>query len=144
MSLALRRIAMKRATRVRFLAQARRKRSRSSRGVPFTPSFGRKSATPASPPQTLRFESRAEIPVIHGGVEFAAERLCGKQRGRAINDSRFRIEVDAILLHAGLQQQPALVDRSAGNAEQRPFRSARVSIGEAAGTITAPSALESG
>ena len=72
---------------------------------------------PARRRKPLASSCGAEIPVIEARVHLAVERLGGEQRRRAVDDRRLRFQVDAVLLHARLQQQPALVDRAAADAE---------------------------
>ncbi len=70
------------------------------------------------PPEAARLERDGVIPEVEAGVEFAGEGLLVKQRGRAEHDIRLGLEVEPALLRKGAQQQPALVERAAGDAER--------------------------
>src|SRR4051812_28444150 len=67
--------------------------------------------------KTLGLQLCAEIPEIEARIHLAVERLGGEQRRSTIDDGRLRFQVDAVLLHARLEQQPALVDGTAADGE---------------------------
>src|SRR6478609_11862911 len=54
--------------------------------------------------KTLGLQLRAEIPEIEARIHLAVERLGGDQGRSTIDDGRLRLQVDAVLLHARLQQ----------------------------------------
>src|SRR3954453_3266678 len=67
--------------------------------------------------KTLGLQLCAEIPEIEARIHLAVERLGGDQRRSTIDDGRLRLQVDAVLLHARLEQQPALVDGTSADGE---------------------------
>ena len=83
-----------------------------------------------------------ESPEFQRGVEFALRQLFGQQRRRAEDRRGLRLEIDALLERPGLQHQPALVERAAGDAELLADEVGRLSTGADAASlaITAPSA----
>jgi len=106
------------------------------------PSFGKNLVDAGESPKALGLELGAEIPEIQARIHLAVERLGGDQRRRTIDDGCVRLQVDAVLLHPRLKQQPALVDGTAADGELAALEVGERLIGDAAGTITAPSALE--
>ena len=68
-------------------------------------------------PVTLGFELGAEIPVGQRGVVLALQRLLRQQRRRPVDDRRLPPQIDAGAARQPLQQQPALVERAAGDGE---------------------------
>src|SRR5579883_225033 len=71
--------------------------------------------------QPFRLQLGAQVPVVERRVELAAQRLGGEQRRRAVRDGGLLLELDAVLRERGLQQEPALVERSARDRERAPL-----------------------
>ena len=70
------------------------------------------------PLESLAFEIDAKIPELQRRVEFALLRLLAEQRRRGEGDLRLVRDVEPVSLRIGLKQQPALVERPAGDAER--------------------------
>src|SRR3954447_22625790 len=67
--------------------------------------------------KALRLQLCAEIPEVEACIHLAVERLGGDQGRSPIDDSCLRFQVDAVLLQARLEQQPALVDGTTADRE---------------------------
>ncbi len=67
--------------------------------------------------KSLAFELGAEIPECERGIGLALQRLRRQERRGAVDDGRLPLEVETGAARKRLQQQPALVERAAGNGE---------------------------
>src|SRR5262249_55446215 len=66
---------------------------------------------------SLGFEIGAEIPKRQRGIGLALQRLLRQQRQRAVYERGLFLEIEAAAARQRLQQEPALVERAAGNGE---------------------------
>src|SRR5262249_23530828 len=69
----------------------------------------------------LAFEIGAEIPKCQRGVGLALQRFLRQQRRRAVDDRRLFLEIKPAAARQRLQQEPALVERAAGNGKLPAF-----------------------
>src|SRR5262245_9664247 len=68
----------------------------------------------------LAFEVGAEVPERERGVAFALQCFLRQERRRPVDDRRFALEIDAGAARERLQQEPALVERTARHRELFP------------------------
>jgi hypothetical protein len=69
----------------------------------------------------LAFEIGAEIPKCQRRVGLALQSLLRQQRRRAVDDRRLFLEIKPAAARQRLQQEPALVERAAGNGKLPAF-----------------------
>ena len=67
--------------------------------------------------ESFTFQLGAEIPEGQRRIGLALQRLLRQQRGRAVDDRRLPAEIGTGTPRHGLQQEPALVERAAGDRE---------------------------
>ena len=75
------------------------------------------------PAIALSLQPGAEIPEIEARVGFALLQFLKDQRRRAVLERRLALEIDALADRGRLDNQPALVERAAGDGENPALRS---------------------
>src|SRR5262249_21870854 len=68
--------------------------------------------------ESAAFKLRGKIPVGERCIEFTLDHLAGQQRRRAVNHLCLFAKIDALAFRGGLQEKPALVNRSSGDSQR--------------------------